>query len=118
MIWIVIFIILLFLLITFILKSSTVYKEALSKTKADARVVKILGSPIQEGFLVMGKIKNAWFPGGYAWLTIPISGPSGKGTLYVKATSDGQKWDMKLVVKIKATGDSIEVGSEVPGLTA
>ncbi|MFC1745487.1 cytochrome c oxidase assembly factor Coa1 family protein [Candidatus Riflebacteria bacterium] len=109
-----IFFILLFLFLIMLFKRSAVYKEALSKTKADAKVMKILGTPIKEGFLVTGSIKNPWSKGGRAWLTIPIYGPSARGTLHVNAVSDGEKWDMELEVKIEATGESIKVGEEPP----
>src|ERR1700681_1981979 len=53
------------------MKSSDAYKTALSKAKADPRVVNALGSPITDGFFVWGKT-NVSGSSGYADLTIPI----------------------------------------------
>ena len=48
---------------------------------------------------------------GNADLTIPISGPKGKGTLYVVATKSAGEWTYsKLVVKIDSTGETIDLG--------
>jgi hypothetical protein len=48
---------------------------------------------------------------GDADLTIPISGPKGKGTIYAVATKSAGEWTYsKLVVKIDRTGDAIDLG--------
>jgi hypothetical protein len=62
------------------MKSTDVYKDALAQAKANPAVIKGLGSPITEGFLVSGNT-NVNGASGEANLTIPISGP--KGTILV-----------------------------------
>lgn len=91
------------------IKSSDVYKDALVTARAHPSVVKALGSPIKEGFLVMGSI-NVSGPSGEADLAIPISGPNGKGTIYAVASKHEGQWTFsKLVVEIKATKERIDL---------
>ena len=92
------------------LKSSDAYKTALAKAKADPRVVNALGSPIKDGFFVSGTT-NVSGSSGHADLTIPISGPKGKGTIYFVASKFAGEWTFsKLMVEIKATGQRIAAG--------
>jgi hypothetical protein len=91
------------------LKSSTAYKMALARAKADPRVVNALGSPIKDGFFISGntKVNGA---SGQAELTIPISGPNGKGTLYFVASKFAGEWTFsKLVVTAEKTGEKIDL---------
>ena len=68
------------------MKSTDVYKDALARAQANSAVIEALGSPIKEGFLVSGNT-NVNGAAGEANLSIPISGPKGKGTIYVAATN-------------------------------
>jgi hypothetical protein len=91
------------------IKSSAVYKDALAAARSNPAVVQALGTPIEEGILVMGSI-NISGASGNADLAIPISGPKGKGTLYAKATRSEGKWTFsQLVVEIKATKEKIDL---------
>jgi len=96
------------------MKSSDAYKSALAKTKADPRVVAALGSPITDGFLVSGKT-NVSGTSGHADMTVPISGPKGKGTIYFVATKFAGDWTFsKLVVEIGETGERIDLVEDPP----
>ena len=66
------------------MKSTDVYKEALTRAKANPAVIEALGSPINDGFLLSGNA-NVNGASGESNLAIPISGPKGKGTIYVSA---------------------------------
>ena len=92
------------------MKSSDAYKIAVARAKADERVISALGTPISEGWLVSGKT-NVTGGSGEADLSIPISGPKGKGTIYAVATKFAGEWTYsKLVVKIDSTGETIDLG--------
>lgn len=92
------------------LKQSDAYKMAVARAKADARVVAALGTPISEGWWLSGNT-NVNGGSGDADLSIPISGPKGKGTIYAVATKAAGEWTYsKLVVKIDATGETIDLG--------
>jgi Cytochrome oxidase complex assembly protein 1 len=92
------------------LKQSDVYKIAVARAKSDSRVVSALGTPIEEGWYLSGKT-NVSGGSGDADLSIPISGPKGKGTIYAVATKSAGEWTYsKLQVKIESTGETIVLG--------
>ena len=80
------------------MKSSDVYKEAVMNAKANSSVVEVLGSPIEEGLFVSGNI-NVSGTSGRANLSIPISGPNGKATLFVVATREAGNWNFSILSK-------------------
>ena len=99
------------------MKSSDAYKMALAKAKADPRVVSALGSPITDGLFVSGKT-NVSGTSGQADMTVPISGPKGKGTIYFVASKFAGKWTFsKLMVEVADTGQRIDL-IEDPATTA
>ena len=96
------------------MKSSDAYKTALAKAKADPRVVDALGSPIKAGFFVSGKT-NVSGSSGQADLTVPISGPKAKGTIYLVASKFAGEWTFsKLVVEVEKTGERIDLIENSP----
>lgn len=91
------------------LKQTDVYQTALSRAKADQRVISALGTPIEEGWFLKGSTQTSG-SSGEADLTIPISGPNGKGTIYAVATKSAGDWTYsKLVVKIDSSGETIDL---------
>jgi hypothetical protein len=97
------------------MKSTDVYKEALARAKANPAVIEGLGSPITEGFLVSGNT-NVNGASGEANLSIPISGPNGKGTIYLAANKSLGRWNYSgLIVEITKTHQRIDLlQSQVP----
>jgi formylmethanofuran dehydrogenase subunit D len=91
------------------MKSTDVYKEALARAKMDPAVIEALGSPIKDGFLVSGNT-NVNGASGESNLAIPISGPNGKGTIYVSATKSLGQWNYSgLVVEVAETHERIDL---------
>ncbi len=64
---------------------------AMEKARADARVTDVLGTPIERGWFVGGKI-NVSTGVGHAQLTIPVHGPRAKGQLLVIADERLGPW--------------------------
>jgi cytochrome oxidase complex assembly protein 1 len=92
------------------LKQSDAYKMAVARAKGDSRVAAALGTPIEEGWWLSGNT-NVNGGSGQADLSIPISGPKGKGTIYAVATKSAGDWTYsKLQVKIDSTGETIDLG--------
>ena len=90
-------------------KSTDVYKDALIRAKAHPAVIEALGSPITEGFLLSGNT-NVNGASGEANLSIPVSGPKGKGTIYVAATKSLGRWNYSgLVLEIAKTHQRIDL---------
>jgi hypothetical protein len=91
------------------MKSTDVYKEALNRAKADPAVIEALGSPIKDGFLISGNT-NVNGASGESNLAIPISGPKGKGTIYVSANKSLGQWNYSgLVVEVGQTHQRIDL---------
>ncbi len=108
------FITLIMLVVFASMKSSDVYKTAVARAKAHPQVVEKLGTPIEEGFFVSGNIETS--PArGEAKLTIPISGPKGKATIYADATKRGGDWEFSVLeVVIEGESGKIELLEEGP----
>ena len=91
------------------MKSTDVYREALARAKADPAVIEALCSPIKDGFLVSGNT-NVNGASGESNLAIPISGPKGKGTIYVSANKSLGQWNYSgLVVEVGQTHERIDL---------
>ena len=91
------------------MKSTEVYKEALARAKADPAVIEALGSPIKDGFLMSGNT-NVNGASGESNLAIPISGPKGKGTIYVSANKSLGQWNYSgLTVEVGQTHERIDL---------
>ena len=103
------FIMLIFVAVFGMMKSSDAYKDALAMAQENQYVQEALGSPIEAGLLVMGNI-NVNGSSGHADLAIPVSGPYGEGTIYVVASKSAGRWTMlQLVIDIKATNERIDL---------
>src|SRR5215468_5084383 len=96
------------------MKATDVYKEALARAKADPAVIEALGLPIKDGFLMSGNT-NVDGASGESNLAIPISGPKGKGTIYVSANKSLGQWNYSgLVVEIAQTHQRIDLLQKSP----
>jgi hypothetical protein len=56
-------------------------------------IIARIGQPIQAGIFISGSIEVT-VPAGKADLAIPISGPKGRGTLYVAAVKKAGIWSL------------------------
>ena len=91
------------------LKGSEPYKVAVARAKADPKVATSLGNPLDEGF-PMGSV-NTNNGAGDVDLKIPLSGPKGKGTIYVVGTKSGGIWTYsKMSLTVDGSGETIDLG--------
>jgi hypothetical protein len=91
-----------------ILKSSEPYQTAVARAKANEKVTAALGIPMEEGF-PLGKV-NTNNDDGDADLSIPLTGPKGKGTIYVVGTRSQGTWTYsKMSVKITTTDEEVDL---------
>jgi hypothetical protein len=74
-----------------VMRSSDVYREALTRAQASDAVRRELGEPIEPGWYVMGNI-DVNNDSGRADLQIPVSGPKGSGTVEATATKRNGVW--------------------------
>lgn len=106
------FIMMIFVAVFGMMKSSDAYKNALTIAKNNQFVKESLGSPIEDGLMVMGNI-NVNGASGHADLAIPVTGPIGSGTIYVVASKSAGRWTLlELVIDIAATGERIDLLEE------
>jgi hypothetical protein len=94
-----------------VLKQSDAYKMALARAQANPAVIEAIGSPISQNGIVAGS-SNVTGPTGEAKLSMPLSGPKGKATLYVEATKSADVWYFQMmVVKIERTDERIDLNT-------
>jgi hypothetical protein len=103
------FIALIVFLVSGMMKSSDAYQLPVAAAKTDARVIKAIGSPVEEGFFPTGAISTAG-SSGHANLSIRLSGPKGRGTIYVLADRAMNAWNFSnLVFVVEGTSDRIHL---------
>ena len=90
------------------MKSSDAYKNAMTRARADQRVVAAFGTPIKEGTMVGGSI-NVSGGSGQASLAIPVSGPKGEGKVYVEATKSAGTWSFQKLLVQTPDGQTINL---------
>ena len=73
------------------IRSSWACTEGVDLAVQNPEVIRELGEPIATGWLVSGSIRTSG-PSGEADLAVPLSGPRGKGTLYVLAHKRVGQW--------------------------
>jgi hypothetical protein len=90
-------------------RSSDAYREALTRARADPRVVDKIGQPLHPGWFVSGSV-NVSGESGDADISIPISGPKGKGKIYVSAKKIAGQWRFEtLQVEVAGQSDRIDL---------
>lgn len=100
-------------LAVFTMSKSEPYQEALDRARHDPTVVEALGEPVEPGLLASGSV-NIDDAGGEADLRIPVSGPRGKGTLFVSATRVAGRWEYSAItVELADGGRRIDVGGRL-----
>src|SRR5438874_2133677 len=100
-----------FFFATGIMKQSDAYKVALARAQTNRVVIEAIGSPISQTGIVSGN-SNVNGPTGEANLSIPLSGPKGKATLYVEAKKSADLWMFQTMgVKIERTGERIHLNA-------
>jgi hypothetical protein len=108
-----VFVVGIFALVMGAMRGSDVAREATARAQANALVGQRLGTPISEGWIVGGSINVS--PGaGDADLSVPISGPKGKGTVYVRAQKAGGEWTYSLMLAtIEGSSERIDLLASV-----
>ncbi len=94
------------------MKSAEVYQDALRRAQSSPAVLQALGEPLEDGLYVAGNIQVNG-PTGSADLSFPVSGPRGRGTVYVRGAKSMGRWTLdELVVEVKASGERIDLLAE------
>lgn len=97
------------LLVFSMFRSSDVYEEALVLAQSDPAVQAELGTPVEPGWMILGNMETT-NGSGTADLTIPLSGPDGSGTMYLKAEKRAGQWTFThLSVNIDDSAETINL---------
>jgi TIR domain/Cytochrome oxidase complex assembly protein 1 len=91
-------------LVFYLIGNSEVSKLAFARAQSNASVLQRLGEPVKRGWVIEGNVETSG-ASGHADLAIPLSGPRGKGTLYVVATKSAGRW-MFETLQLKVDGDN------------
>jgi len=98
----------LFIFVFSMIKRSDVYREAYTRATNDPRVVAALGTPIEKGWWVMGKV-SVDTNGGLANIDFPISGPKGSARVHAAASRESDAWSYSSLVVRPQAGGEIDV---------
>jgi hypothetical protein len=97
------------LLVEVAFQHSEVSREAVAVAQANPRVRQLLGEPITVGKIILGNI-HINGSAGHAELTIPISGPKGKGVIHAIANERAEVWRFAfLQVDVDGKGEPIDL---------
>jgi hypothetical protein len=88
-------------------KSIPAYAMALDALRADPQAQARLGLPIEDGFSVSIKAEEDG-ERTEALFTIPVSGPSGSGTLYAHAHKVAERWTLDSL-ELEVGGDRLPI---------
>src|SRR5438270_6944137 len=91
-----------------VIKRTDVYREAYTRAASDPRVIATLGTPIERGWWVIGKV-NVDTNGGTANIDFPISGPKGNARVHAAASRETDTWNYSSLVVRPSSGGEIDV---------
>jgi hypothetical protein len=79
------------------MRNSGAYKLSVNTAQASPCVTSILGSPFKPGWMTSGSIQESSIEGS-ADLSIPVTGPKGKGNLDVRAKKLNGSWNLNSLI--------------------
>jgi YD repeat-containing protein len=98
------------------LRSSPAFVAVVDLASRSAAVKAALGDPVKAGPAARGMVHQV-DESGYAILAIPLSGPSGKGTLYAVANRIETGWDIERAVLLRDAGSGTSERVDLSPLT-
>jgi len=96
-----------------VMRSTDPYQQAMSQLRQHPEAVAVLGVPIEEGWIPWGSVRVNG-PFGEAHLSISVSGPKDKGTLYVEAVRRAGAWQFLALYLELASGRRIDLRDSSP----
>jgi hypothetical protein len=78
------------------LRNSDVVKMAIATAESNSSLAEQLGRPLVAGWFVTGTLEVTP-ASGHAELAIPVSGPKGKGTIYVDGRKRAGVWHLEML---------------------
>jgi hypothetical protein len=91
------------------LGNSDAEKMAVERVQSSPACIERLGTPIKKGLITTGSIQVSG-PSGHAELDVPVSGPKGKGDIYLIANKKAGQWQFEtLQLAIDGSGNRIDL---------
>lgn len=85
-------------------RSSPVYKMSVALAEKSEKVTELLGQPLRKGLLATGN-RLITAKGTMATMTIPLSGPQKKASLFVVAHKNDEDWQLE-TLKLRCRGSN------------
>lgn len=108
-----VFVVVLMTIIVSSFRNSDVYQQAMAKVVENQQVRELIGEPIKAAWLISGQMNVAGSTG-HANLSIPISGPRGKGLIRAVADKSGIWRFTYLQVSVDGRAENIDLLSIQP----
>ncbi|ENN78257.1 uncharacterized protein LOC109536437 [Dendroctonus ponderosae] len=70
------------------IKTASFYKEALEQVRGHPAAVQLLGKPIRDGYINVGRSSENLIEGNKGHFTVPLKGQKQKGTMYLYTTKE------------------------------
>lgn len=86
-------------------KSSTPYQEAMRRARCNIELVEALGEPLRDGYLPAGSMHS----NGQSQFVIGVTGPQGKGRLFLNAKRSGDHWDYPMLYVVTDANEAIDL---------
>jgi len=100
--------------VTSIMRASYPYQLAVKRATESPTVAAKLGRPLQIGWFVLGSVNFSGAEGN-ASLSIPLSGPNGKGDIVVVGKKHGNHWTFE-TLEVDVTGEAEPIQLMEPAL--
>jgi cytochrome oxidase complex assembly protein 1 len=89
-------------------KETAAYIEAMDRLRSSPAAIDVLGQPIEDRYWISGSLNVKGSGSGEEDLSIPVNGPRGKGTLYLKAHRSAGVWRLESLI-LDASGKRIDL---------
>ncbi|WP_141059476.1 cytochrome c oxidase assembly factor Coa1 family protein [Stenotrophomonas rhizophila] len=90
-------------------RGSEPYQEAMRRARCSVDLVAHLGEPIQDGFLPMGELETSSTGVGSSQFVVHLSGPRGKGRLFLQAEREQGRWDYPMLYVLVKDAEPIDL---------
>jgi len=90
-------------------RGSEPYQEAMRRARCSVHLVAHLGEPIQDGLLPMGGIETDSSGTGSSQFVVHLSGPRGKGRLFLQADRAQGRWDYPMLYVLVKDAEPIDL---------
>jgi hypothetical protein len=93
------------------IKNTEPYQQGVALAQENARVIEVLGNPVEPGWFLSGNV-SVNDASGEASFSVPLEGPEGEATLYIEAEKSAGEWVLDRAVVETESGERIDLLEE------